>query len=62
MSSVRALSPRSVNLTVTMLGSMLDSAMQDGLVVSNVAKLVERPSQPKRERCRPGGLRRPLPS
>jgi integrase len=45
----QGLSPRSVNLTLTLLSSVLDNAMRDGMVVRNVAKLVERPSQTKRE-------------
>jgi integrase len=43
------LSPRSVNQMLALLGSVLDTAMRDGLVVRNVAKLVERPRQVKRE-------------
>ena len=38
-----------MNLTLTLLGSVLDGTMRDGLVVRNVARLVERPSRPKRE-------------
>jgi integrase len=45
----KGLGPRSVNQTLTLLGSVLASAMRDGLIVRNVAKMVERPKQPKRE-------------
>jgi integrase len=45
----QGLSPRSVNQMLTLLGSVLDAAMRDGLVVRNVAKLVEHPRQPKKE-------------
>ncbi len=43
------LSPRSINLMLTLLGAVLDSAAQDGLVASNVARQVERPKQTRRE-------------
>ena len=45
----KGLGPRSVNQTLTLLGSVLASAVRDGLIVRNVAKMVERPKQPKRE-------------
>jgi integrase len=43
------LSPRSVNLALTLLGSVLDDAMKQGTLSRNVAKLVERPSQSKHD-------------
>ena len=43
------LSPRSINLMLTLLGSVLDAAAQDGLVARNVARQVERPKQTRRE-------------
>jgi integrase len=46
----KGLSPRSVNLLLTVLGSVLDQAIQDGLVARNVARLVARPRQTKTER------------
>jgi integrase len=46
----QGLSPRSINLMLTLLGSVLDSAVRNGLLARNVAKMVERPKQAKKER------------
>lgn len=43
------LSPRSVNLMLTLLGSVLDGAVQHELVALNVARMVERPKQTRPE-------------
>ncbi len=45
----QGLSPRSINLMLSLLGSVLDSAVQDGLLARKVAKMVERPRQTKKE-------------
>jgi integrase len=45
------LSPRSVNLMLTLLSSVLDDAMKQGTLSRNVAKLVERPSQPRKDKA-----------
>ena len=49
----QGLSPRSVNQALMLLGSVLDDAVRQGTLSRNVAKLVERPSQVKKD-MRPG--------
>jgi integrase len=43
------LSPRSVNVVLTLLGSVLDSAIGQDQLTRNVAKMAERPSQRKKD-------------
>jgi integrase len=43
------LSPRSINLMLTLLSSVLEDAVQQGHLARNVAKMVERPRQTKQE-------------
>lgn len=45
----RPLSPRTVVLTLTVLGMAVDDAVRQGLLVRNVARLVKRPRQQPRE-------------
>ncbi len=45
----QGLSPRSVNQALMLLGSVLDDAVRQGTLSRNVAKLVERPSQVKKD-------------
>jgi len=45
----RPLSPGTVNLMLTVLSKALDDAVQKGLVVRNVARLVERPPSRRRD-------------
>jgi integrase len=45
----QGLSPRSVNVVLTLLGSVLDDAVRQGTLSRTAAKLVERPSQTRRE-------------
>jgi integrase len=45
----KGLSPRSVNLMLTLLGSVLDDAVRQGTLSRNVARMVERHSQKKKE-------------
>lgn len=45
----QGLSPRTVTVMLTVLSAALDSAERQGLIGRNVAKLVERPSQRKKE-------------
>jgi integrase len=43
------LSPRSINLMLTLLSSVLEDAVRQGQLSRNVAKMVERPHQTKKE-------------
>jgi hypothetical protein len=45
----QGLSPRSVNLMLTLLSGVLDDAVRQGTLTRNVAAMVERPSQTKKE-------------
>jgi integrase len=45
----QGLSPRSVNVTLTLLCSVLEAEVRQGNLGRNVAKLVERPSQAKKD-------------
>jgi integrase len=45
----KPLSPRTVTLTLTVLGMALEDAVKQGVLVRNVARLVDRPAQQKRE-------------
>jgi integrase len=47
--SSSGLSARSVNVVLTLLGSVLHDAVRQGTLSRNVAKMIERPSQTKRE-------------
>jgi integrase len=45
----QGLGPRSINVTLRLLASVLEDAVRQGTLSRNVAKLVERPSQARRE-------------
>jgi len=45
----QGLSPRSVNVTLTLLCSVLEAEVRQGNLGRNVAKLVERPSQARKD-------------
>ena len=45
----QGLSPRSVNQALTLLGSVLDDAVKQGTLIRNVATMVERPHQVKKD-------------
>ena len=45
----KGLSPRSVNIMLTLLGAVLDDAVKQGTLSKNVASRVERPSYRKKE-------------
>jgi integrase len=45
----KGLGPRSINLTLTIFGGVLEDAVKQGHLVRNVAKLVERPKETKAE-------------
>jgi integrase len=45
----QSLSPRSINLMLTLLGSVLEDSVRQGALSRNVARMVERPRQIKKE-------------
>jgi integrase len=45
----KGLGPRSINVTLTLLRSVLEDAVRQGTLSRNVAKMVERPSQARHE-------------
>ena len=45
----QSLSPRTVNLALSLLGSVLEDAVKQGTLSRNVAKMVEHPQQHKKE-------------